>query len=416
MIIIRELGELGSQYFKKSLLKKEKRKPVATYSSNHIQIGRNIKNGKVFSIDVSEACRICVIGSTRSGKTWLFRVLADRLKKTDYDVIHLSDIKNEMFSSNWPLQEKFREFLLKGEEPISYNVVSLRPTFFRTFNKNLKKFNYWYSIDMKEMSKGDFFTLVGAPKWKNANQLIALEMIYPELNKRLKNGEKFSVELLTDIAQNIEEIDGRSFNALKMKFMPLKYYDFYDENYERSVTELLRNGYVVTINLEDYDRFEKGAFMFTETTLSMVMRELIEARKNRKLRQLWFLIDESSRFLANDKNNAFKDDVLEAVDVTARYGVNFVFAWQHGGDVPDKILNQSRYIFIPAESDTKTIQNIVSNAGTTKYIQHIPNEARRLKQAAKRVKHAWFIFDRRTNSIHLVKPIAPLTWHLETSH
>ena len=354
--------------------------------------------------------------TSNSGKTFFMRSIADRLYQTGRDVLLLSDVKNEFFSSLEPVQEKFRNGLLKGETPKALPVVTLRPTFFRKITPTLPKHNFWYSVDISSLSKADFLTMMNADEL-TSTQRIAMDLIFDELKKELDKGKKFSIELVEDIIMSIDEISTLQKNALKFKFRPLKESGFIDEKYERSIVALLQHPrrYVPAINMEHFDSFGKGSFRFPEVIMNVALREVIEARMRNKINPLWVFLDESSRFVGNRVSGSFKHNVLESIDLHTRYSVNYVLISQTIEDVASNILKQCKYIFIPATADVGTIKTVLTETGMVKNQQIAPNTAMRLKRMMQKVKFSWIILNRMDGTMELVKPLSPLSQHLETS-
>jgi len=542
-----ELKVLGSPYFKR-IFEKKKEEPRITYHNRRIPIGR-LPNGQPYYLDLKEALRISIIGAAGSGKSFLMRGMMDRLKKIKNDSVFLTDIKGELVSSIKPVQYKFQKLLLPGEKAQALPLVSLRPTFFKQISKSLPKNNVWYSVDMKRMTQREFMTFMNA-KGMTPTQRTLVEIIYQEMLKRYKKDKnaKFSLDFIEQVIDSIEEIDVRSKNAMKLKFRPLKESDFFIERFERSIIKGIQKGLVPAINLTDFESFGRDSFNYPVTTLSIVLREIIRGRRDKQINPLWVFIDEATRFCGNNKDNAFKDEVLEAVDVERRFGTSFclrhdtliktnrgnvkisdldeendeIVSWNfdkkkyefahfrkfhtgrkklkkiyfcnddcvfasldhiffvvdkdsvyertvkdlqvkdklvyHGdgdieiryiedaeedeaydlsvpglenfflangvlshnclvfqamSDIPEKIFNQSRYVFVPGTENTNTIKDILNNTGMAPNVQRAPGMATRLKRQTRGHPYSWIVFDRKMQQMHVVNPLAPLSRHME---
>ena len=249
-------------------------------------------------------------------------------------------------------------------------------------------------------------------------QQVSFELIFQELQKKFKKDENlvFSVSLINEIIDNIQDLTTVQRNSLKFKFRPLEYSHFFEEKYQRNVVELIRRGYVPAINVENFDSFGKGAFQFPEVTLNIVLREVVQARRSGRIRPVWVVLDEASRFIGSRKSGSLKESILESVDLDTRYNVNYIFASQIIEDVPDTVLKQSKYIFIPATADVSTIKFTLINTGMAKNIQTAVNESMKLKRMMKQVKYSWIVINRMTGTMDLVQPLPPLSWHLTTSN
>lgn len=408
-----DLRVFGTPYFQ-DMFRKRIPKPKVEYSSNRLSVGRRM-NGQVFYIDLREATRISIIASSGSGKTWLMRGMMDRFNHIGHSCVFLSDIKGELVSSIRPIQHKFRHLLLPGEVPKPLPLVSLRPTFFQTISSQLPKDNIWYSVDMRRMTQREFMTFMNA-KNMTPTQKTLLEIIYQEMRKEFDNkpDATFSLEFIEQVIDSIDEIDTRSNNALKLKFRPLKESKFHVPEYEKSIIGGLQRGLVPAINLTDFESFGRDNFNFPTVTMSIVLREIIKGRRDKQVSNLCIFIDEATRFCGSDKDNSFKHEILEAVDVERRFGTSFCFAWQAMTDIPEKILYQSRYIFVPGTENVNTIKDLLNNTGSAKNTQSAPGMATRLKRQCKGRPYAWIVFDRRLQTMDVIDPIAPLSNHMES--
>lgn len=355
--------------------------------------------------------------SLNSGKTFFIRSIMDRLKMIDKSIILISDVKNELYSSKHPVQEQFRNHL-PGEEPKGMKIVALRPTFFKQFYPDLPKENYWYSIKVSDMAKADFMTLINA-KSMTVNQQIALEVLYELLEKSLKKDKelKFSVEMIEGLLEQIDELTPAQKQLLAWKFRPLKNSYFYEEKWERSIIELLNKEYAITINMENFDTYSKdGGLQLPEVVLNFVLREVILGRRAGKVkRPVWVILDEASRFISNDKQNSLKNLLLESYDMDSRYGISYITATQFVKDMPEKVLSQSKYLFIPHSADVDTVKSLLINSGIARNQQYALNQSIYLKNKMKKHPYSWAVINRHTNEREIILPLSPLSFHLQTT-
>lgn len=354
--------------------------------------------------------------SSNSGKTFFARTISDRLRHIGFDVVFLNDVKDEMKSSNYPVQEKFRDGLLLGEKPKGTKVVTLRPTFFRQVSEKLADKNFWYSIDINKLTRGDFFTLMNIDEM-TPNQRTAMDLVWQELQNRFKKDKKleFSIPLIYDIIDSEESLDERAKQGLRFKFKPLEQSHFWEGEFQRSVVDLINRGFIPAINMEGFDSFGKGNFLFPEVTLNIILRELIEARRKKLINKVFIIIDEASRFVGKTKRSSIKTSVEESFELDSRYGIFYATIFQSWTDVPDKILLNTRYIMIPKSADVNTIKSVIINAGVVKNIQSSVNTAIRLKKRLERYPHSWIVIDRMEAKTDLIIPLSPLSKHAETT-
>lgn len=416
----------GTDHFRKSLFFREKVPEKVEYSEDSIPIGRVLGTGEVFYIDLSEGCRIVGIGATRSGKTFLMRSFVDRLSASGHwDVVYLTDVKNEFYSSVKPVQPEFRRYLLNGETPTPTRVVTLRPTFFKDFGYyDLPKNNFWFSFDPSKMDKGDFTSLIKMSSMK-PNQQITVPVIYDRMRAALDSKEFSTVnyELFESIIDGLSDQTEQQKIFLKQKFAPFYNTSFFEEDYRRDVVELLsrNNGYVLSFNYEGWDEeiSKSSPLDYPVVALNSVLRDLLKARRKipSPIKPLWIMLDEASRFIGSHINNSFKKTILESNDRDTRYNVNYFILTQFIKDVPEKILSQARYLFIPGSADTESVKFLLNNAAVSSSVQKAPSQAVEVVNRLKKVEHSWAVIDRNKPSPHnitLIKPLAPLSNHLKT--
>ena len=292
-----------------------------------------------------------------SGKTFLARSICDRLMQVGRKVIFLTDIKNEFWSSRYPVQDKFRDKLLPGESPTPLKVVPLRPTFFKDIKKPLAKHNYWYSFDPREMSANDFKSLMNVEKM-SPKQKISMEIIYEIMSKYLKKhpDETLTFELIAKIIEDgMQNLNSAEKSSLLYRFFPLRNSSFFDPNYKRNVLSLLSKSrdYVPSINVECFDEFgSDSSLSFPSVTLNIILRSIVDARKSDppKIPPVWVIIDEMTRFIHRKKSNSLKSTILECLEENTLIRTN-------NGDKKIKDLDENKDMVLSFDG----INNVWSN-------------------------------------------------------
>lgn len=90
--------------------------------------------------------------------------------------------------------------------------------------------------------------------------------------------------------------------------------------------------------------------------------------------------------------------------------------WQSATDIPVRILQQSRYIFIPNTADVRTIQTLLVNTSMTKNVQTSVRDAMYLKKRLRQIKFSWVVIDKMEQTMDVFVPFAPLSNHAETEN
>lgn len=403
---LKYIKTFGNKYMNSIFDVEKDKEPV--YGKKHIPIGRK-KSGGIYYLDLEHACRILILGMTRSGKTFLLREMADRFNKAGYAVIFLPDVKDEFKSSRKPVQPQFYNLLLQGEVPRPMNVVTFRPTFFKAMDERLAKGNIWYSPHFANVTRADFMTLFNADSL-TVNQQVMLELLYESIRKNMNDEKDFNLDDIDTIIDDIADLTPASKTQMKFKFRPFKTSRFYEKQHMKSVVTAIQSGIVPAINMEGFDNFGKGNFSYPEVVFSIVLRAVINARRHKKIPPVWVIVDEASRFIPKDQNPSCKRVVMESVDLDTRYNVNYAFAVQEISKMPEEIVKQCRYMFIPYSADVGTIKECLTIAGLIRFTQTGVNEALRLKQSMK--KYQWVIIDRTTGTKEIVSPLGPLSAHM----
>lgn len=406
--------EIYGEDFARQILYEE-RKIEVTYNKKMIQIAKR-KNGGVYYLDLNEPCRILVIGMNGSGKTWFSREILNRLKKAGMSVFIPTDIKDEFYSNRYKLQPKFHRLLLPGEEPTNEKIMVLRPTFFKTTTPELKKntYNIWYSPDLTQMNKDDFLTFFNIDDLK-APQKACLEFLWSKLVTYLKgNAESFHFELFNEWLGEMPGINSSTRNSMTLRFMSLHESHFYEPQHKLNLAHKIKEGNTISINLEGYESFLKGNFLHVHGIIGMTIRELIAARRRREISRIMILLEESPRFIANTMpTSSVKKITEESFDVDRRYGVDWMVITQDMSQMSEKIINQSRYLFVPANIPLDPFVQCFTSFGMANSSQNSRTEAMRLHKQMSHSRHEWMVFDRNTRTATVVSPLAPLCEHAE---
>lgn len=410
---VQNMEVFGDIYTRKYL--HEEKKIDVVYNKKMIQIARQ-KNGGVFYLDLNEPCRILIIGMNGSGKTWFSREILNRLKKAGMSIFIPTDIKDEFYSNAKPLQPKFHKLLLPGEEPRKEKIIVLRPTFFKQSMPELKEGtnNTWYSPDLTQMNKDDFLTFFNIEDLK-APQKACLEFLYSKFTAYVKHSaDKFTFDMFNEWIEEMPAVNSSTKNSMVLRFMSLHDAHFYEPEHRINLAQKIKEGYTISMNLEGYETFLKGNFLYVHGIIGMTIRELIAARRLKLIPRLMNLLEESPRFIANTMpSSSVKKIAEESYDVDRRYGVDWMTITQDISQMSEKIINQSRYLFVPANIPLDPFCQCFTSFGMANSSQNARTEAMRLHKQMSHPKHEWMIFDRNTRRATVVTPLAPLCEHAE---
>jgi len=399
---------------RKLLVEKEEKEVI--YSKTKIPIGKD-KLGRIVYLCLENPIRAIILGLTRSGKSVFLRAMLDRLVKSGHYIgIYLTDIKREFWTSRMPLQPKFHHKLIEGEKPCGIKVVSLRPTLFESKDKGgLKEHDHPYSINPSKMSSADINTLVSTLKMPSAMQNL-MQVILNRMDKDFDgNKDEFRMEWFEKAIDELEGATEQQRRALRMRFQPLFNSNFYKPEHDLDITELMANGWIPTINMERFDEFYGSNFNPPPVVVSLVLRQIINARREKKIKEVFVMIDEMSRFVpAQDRGICSRHDILEAIDVSTALSVSIIGATQNLSKIPEQVVKQCRYIFLPYNTDMDTLIATLKMCGVINTPQGAYKQAKRIKDQMK--KWDWIMIDRNNirNPVQVIEIFLPLSRILES--
>jgi len=302
--------------------------------------------GNEFNLSVKKAERMLWMGKTGSGKTQELRRMADFFHHSGRAVVFLSDIKDEMKSSLRPAPEKFAKLLDPLDMAQPMNMKIYRPVFFmKALGQRLPSDNERFSIAYNDVTFSELLIALGFHTDKSKNQQQELTLLFNKAN---------SLEDLAEIARASVNNPGVRESIMR-GIKSLIAVEAFTPDPQGDVVADLHEGKAVVINMSGFDSIGVGSATLPQIYLSIVQRLVVEARKNTKegtgpldrrlRRKVAFIIDEAPKFL---KPGTFAyDELLKSVDVNRYLGVSMIFAAQTRDRVPDPILNQTRYIFLP---------------------------------------------------------------------
>lgn len=409
------LKKYGSKQVRSVLFTKEKKE--VTYSKKHMPIGRNF-NGNIVRLDLTDGRKILLNGNPGSGKTFALRSMIDRLIYTKRCCFIPTDVKDELKSSRYPIQPNLWTNYLDGEMPKGIPLVTLRPTFFQSHPRNnkLPRDNYWYSFDFSRLELPEFETLLNVNNMGEKQQRV-IPLLFDELQKRSqKPGFVFSSELIDSILIDMG-LPTATFESMSFKFKLFDKIPFFTDRYERSLVDMIKRGWIPSINLLGFDNYmKKGSrtsMNFPETLLTVSSREIVNARIYNEIPPVFIFLEEIKRFVSKSRDGAFRDFLTESVELHRKNNVNYVMVVQDEEDFPPEIIKTCEYIFIPHTATPDTIKRLLLYAGVESNHIRAMNRAKRVKDKLNRVRYSWFMADRITGKTEYMTFFSPMSNHAE---
>jgi hypothetical protein len=391
--IIGMLGESGS--FIKEVYYPTRKHP--RFHADRLLIGRS-EEGEVW-LPANEAFRALILGATRSGKSFLSERILTVAFKGGNKVCILADVKNEFFTLAKPLQGKFVRGLAKDEEPLGMPIKIYRPQFLiKNDGHNLPK-NIPAQISFQDCSFSDLVTLLGIEKSEMLRGVVG--MIYDEIRSgKITNFEEFG-----DAVMDLEKVSSIHKRSLLAKLIPLKKFEVIGNNHPFSFVDDIMEGYIPILNMSGFEDLGRDFSSFPQAYVAVVLRQLLRAKRKEIIdKRLYIFLDELPRFCPKYSDPTSKVEIMEAVDLVGGKGINFIFAAQDTSNLPDSILNQSRFTFLPYNSSRPLIEAVMRNKGIWRWSPTFANEI--MNQFKKLRKFYWVLID--SNTVREVDELYPL--------
>lgn len=387
------------------------------FPKNKLLIGFNVQKKTEIWLPATESFRLLLCGSTRSGKTYLSERILSTAFRGGNAVAILSDVKNEFWSLDKPLQKKFHKDLAKEEAPMAMPIRVYRPQFLIQNDKGKDYGNVPAQISIHDCEIADLVTLLGIEKDESKRGLVAYIM------NGVKKGEIELTKDIPDYVNNLPDFTSSQKKSILIKFAPLFQNGVIGDDYPFNFAEDIAEGKIPILNMEGFEAFGREFSSFPQAYLAIGLRQLIRAKRNGDIdKKLYIFIDELPRFCSRLGESTSKIEIKEAVDLVAGKGINFVFATQDTDSLPPEILRQSRFVMLPYNAGRNLIENVMKEKGIMRWS---PTAMNSILDAFKEMKKfQWVIIDSSKakevveedpfGNLEVFKSYAPLGHHLET--
>ena len=342
-----------------------------------------------FMLNIREPVRILVLGKTGSGKTMMLRRMADTLYHSGYSCIFLSDIKDEMKSSRNPAPERQARALDEDEYPKALPVKVYRPLFFNKFNgERTPKDNYPLCLAYRDVKISELLLLLGFDSDTKKNQRDIISNHY----KEAKSLEHLRSIIDTKVGRGQQSIKDSILRSLD----PLIQFQVLREEPVGNIVEDIAGGLVPVLNVEGYDDIDIGSASIPQFYMTVILRLLVEAKARKEITSRVFIfIDEASDFLIPD--TLLYKRILKAVRRLRQKGFFIVLATQMSDDIPELVISQARYTFVPFNITPNEIMRVLAFNGYFKYHpddkQIVADRVRRLRMDAATGRRQWIFLD-----------------------
>jgi hypothetical protein len=307
----------------------------------------------------------------------------------------------------------FHKFLLKKEQPQPLDIISYHPYFFIKFvHRKLVETEHYLQFSLEDINKFDLITLLGA-RDEGSIQLVDAVWIEYE-NKTVTTWEEM-IDYIDKECQHIHHQTRKKISNAMNNLIDNKIIG--DEVPPPDITKNLNDGMFVNLNFKgimQYGTFANPASTYLAIILRRIYNAKVFGELNRKDHHFIF-IDELARFCPRTGNSNSKSEILKLLDLSRSERISMWFSTQDYKRVPDTILKQSNYIFIPYTGiDLEDVKKIIQGALPHEYDvpQTFGSKVSSILANLKKYKDGrrdWLVLDKRNKDYHFVQPFLPLS-------
>lgn len=392
----------------------------ADYYEDKLLIGRLREKDRVTQIwlPANESFRCLITGATRAGKTWLSQRILSTAFKGGNAVCILIDVKDEFSVMRKPLQPKFSRYLAKDESPTSLPIKIYRPQFLIKNEGHCPPNNIPAQLSFDQCSYSDLVTLLSVEKSDIAQMVLG--MVYGDIF----SGEVSTFDELKDSIMDVEKVTPSQKRMLIAKLELVKKFEVIGNDHPFDFAQDIVEGHIPILNMAGFEDLGRDFSSFPQAYVAVILRGLIRAKRRKIIdKKLYIFLDELARFCPAFGEPTSKKEIREAIDLTTGQGINMIMSTQDTSSIPEEVLNQSRYIFLPNNAVRPLIESVLKNKGIWRMMS--PTFTNEVLNSFKAIpKWHWVMIDsveikevdqyNPLESAKIFRPYAPLARHKET--
>jgi len=311
----------------------------------------------LYCLDVRRVFRALLLGNSGAGKTINIHRMADIFYHSGYGCAFLTDIKDEMKYASQP-QNKLKNILGEDDIPTALPVKVYRPVFLmKLLSERLPRDNIPIKISYKDLNLSELLIALGFDKDDKRNQRDIISYYWNKVEslEGLKN----------KISEELKQASTR--DSIIRSIDPLIDCEAFSENSEGDFVQDINNNFVPVLNVQGYDRVGTGTATLPQIYVSVIQRKIVEALENQKekrgpiekriKKRVVLFIDEAPKFL--EPNTWSFKELMKGVDVYRYLGLYMIFAAQTKDRIPEALVQQSSYLFLPYNIDTHTALDLL---------------------------------------------------------
>jgi len=374
-----------------------------TYDKDDWVIGLDEDKCEV-NLDVSEAFRACFIAATRTGKTFIIRRVMDEAYHSGWTVAVLPDAKDEYKSSMGAVQKEFQKNLPLGEKPKGLKMRIFRPRFFRDIDDGqLPSKNEWAALELKDLTKTDLQTLINYTVLTPKQQLD-----FDDLWERMQETDTSTFEEIQTLCAEC------GYTKVWEKIRFINTCNLFDSRFRIDPVEVLKSKTVLVLNYEGFDKLDLKDNSLDQVFMSVWIRWIKDAKKNNEFSNLLIINDETARWVPRNGEPSCKKQILESIDVDAGFGVSWIFGFQRAESVPEGLVRQCKYKFIPYNADRNTLEGYLKGENIIQNMVVDQKQYREYITTLKAKKFRWMKLTKGDQDVEFLDPYSPVSAHMKT--
>ena len=292
-------------------------------------------------------------------------------------------------------------------------MIKLRPYFYSR-KKEKRSDEVWKSFSVEDMREEEFKTVTAYASASKKEQFI-IDQFWTFIENRT------DVKSLEDLKRVLKEaVDNTSLSKsdidqLDRRFFYLEKSGLFQEHHAKDMQSYFAEYPFITVNHEGHESYGDENEADTVSNYPRIFTRLLtdqirSLRVQKKIQPVWFFMDEAARFVK--KSEMGKGMVNKSVDLDRRYDISWYVVTQNIQDLPQPLIDATKYFCLPSSIRVDSLQKILSSLGMLKIDAQQKERLARLKRKSK--EFDWFIIDTHAMKVTIVQPLAPLSYHLET--
>lgn len=385
------------------------------YRQDRIPLGVD-QEGKRRYLNLGKSAKILICGSTGDGKSWLMRSLMCRHYLSGGYVVVLTDLGQEYYTMRYPVQKKFRKFLMRGEHPQGFPTKVYRP-FFLTKLTNIagSPGNIACQFNINDLNLFDLFTLLDVDQ--SINNRIALETVFRGIESGvITNLEKMRQNI--DKNPNVHSTTKKNLSALLKNLEKTAVLG--DQFSGVNIIRDLLKGNIVVLELSGFERAARF-INYSSSYVAIVLRQLMTAKKEGlipKHAHLLINLDEINKFCPNQGNPTSKKAIIDALDLFRKGRGTMVFSTQDYKRIPETILEQCNIIMLGHQTTGESAKMILKEKYPKSYDSPMWFGVDVRQDLGKMRVHKdgnrdWMFIDAKRRKRFIFRPYGPLAMHKE---